>query len=512
MQRFVGDQPCAVDRSFGKCRNGIESAERTAGGENASTMLFRQCGKQRMREQCANAEHDQRPPRSQCGLGYRRQQVRRRALDDRIGEQGKFIECGRSNRVVQGIEEGLGPAAITGSDSGQPHSRYAGIQCAGQGFPYRAEAGDGDAHLVMFCCLLHSPLPCVDRMKQVSDGRRLSQTICFVFTHQLKSCITVSAQAHMKRKLPPLLALRAFEAVARHLSFTRAAGELNVTQAAVSRQVRLLEEHLRRTLFTRLTRRIELTAEGQAYYQATRHAFDLVEEATAAASKKRPRTTLTIRVLPSIGSLWLMPRLRSFWQENRDIDVQLVSSISAADPGSRESGMAIGVGRLPGKRYGAGAPRIESNWIGKSHDIRTDLLFPDVLTPVCSRPMLEQGPALTHPAGLQHYRLIHTAIRRRAWPDWLASVGSDVDPHRNAIEFGQYFMSLQAAREGEGIAIVPSILADSFDPDGELVRPFPSALPSAGEYYLLTPRAQYDEAPVRRFRHWILEESAPYRQ
>jgi LysR family transcriptional regulator, glycine cleavage system transcriptional activator len=311
----------------------------------------------------------------------------------------------------------------------------------------------------------------------------------------------------MKRKLPPLLALRAFEVVARHLSFTRAAEELNVTQAAVSRQIRLLEAHLQRKLFLRLTRKIEFTAEGQTYYHAIRKAFDQVEEATAAASKRRPRATLAISVLPSIGSLWLMPRLTSFWQENRDIDVQIISSIQATDLGSRKIDMAISIGRLPGKHYASDAPRIENDMVKEWRNIQADLLFPDVLTPVCSKQLLEQGPALTHPVDLQHYRLIHTSIRRHAWQDWLAGNGIKLDSLRHAIEFGQYFMSLQAAREGEGIAIVPSILIDSFDPYGELVRPFPSALPSAGEYYLLTQRDRYDERPIQRFREWILLQS-----
>ncbi len=315
----------------------------------------------------------------------------------------------------------------------------------------------------------------------------------------------------MKRRLPPLLALRAFEAVARHLSFTRAAEELNVTQAAVSRQVRLLEDHLRRKLFTRLTRRIELTSEGKTYYQAIHSAFDQIEEATSAANRKRPRTTLSISVLPSIGSLWLMPRLTSFWQANRDIDVQLISSIQPADFSAGNIDMAISVGKLPGKRYNGNAPRIDSVMVKDWQGIHADLLFPDMLIPVCSKQLLDQGCALTHPTDLQHYRLIHTSVRRFAWQDWLAGNGAQLDPLKHAIEFGQYFMSLQAAREGEGIAIVPSILVDSFDPNGELIRPFPTILPSAGEYYLLTQRDRYNERAIQRFRDWILEQSAQYR-
>lgn len=329
--------------------------------------------------------------------------------------------------------------------------------------------------------------------------------------HKLKLCVTKSMRKSMKRRLPPLLALRAFESVARHLSFTRSAEELNVTQAAVSRQVRLLEDHLGRKLFMRLTRKIELTSEGQAYYQSIREAFDQVEEATAIASKKRPRTTLSISVLPSIASLWLIPRLTSFWQANRDIDVQVISSIHPADFGSGIIDMAINIGKLPGKRYNNSSPRIENVIVKEWRGIHADLLFPDFLIPVCSKQLLEQGHALIHPRDLQHYRLIHTSVRRSAWRDWLACNGVQLDPMKHAIEFGQYFMSLQAAREGEGIAIVPSVLIDSFDPNGDLVRPFPAILPSAGEYYLLTQSDRYNERAIQRFRDWILEQSARYK-
>jgi LysR family glycine cleavage system transcriptional activator len=114
----------------------------------------------------------------------------------------------------------------------------------------------------------------------------------------------------MKRALPPLLALRAFEAAARSMSFTNAAQELNVTQSAISRQVRTLEDYLQRKLFTRLTRKIELTEEGKAYYQAVGKMFAELEEATAVAAKgRRARTVLTISVLPTVASFWLTPRL-----------------------------------------------------------------------------------------------------------------------------------------------------------------------------------------------------------
>ena len=108
---------------------------------------------------------------------------------------------------------------------------------------------------------------------------------------------------------------------------------------------------------------------------------------------------------------------------------------------------------------------------------------------------------------MRRHRLIHTAIRRHAWQDWLGAHGSNIDPLKNAIDFGQYFMSLQAAREGQGVALVPSVLIDGFDLNGELLRPFPATLASRGEYYLLTPQERCEERKLRRFREWILAQA-----
>ncbi len=312
----------------------------------------------------------------------------------------------------------------------------------------------------------------------------------------------------MKRTLPPLPALRAFEAAARCLSFTRAAQELHVTQSAISRQVRILEDHLQRKLFVRLTRKIELTEEGQAYYQAIRNAFEKIEEASVIAGGRRVRSVLSIGVLPSLASLWLMPRLTSFWQANKDIDVRIISSVEPVDFKTQRIDMAIKAGALPGKRYGDGQPRIGGEMVKEWRGVHADLLFPDVLVPVCSKRLLDAGPPLKKLADLRRHRLIHTAIRRHAWQDWLHAHGSKIDPLKNAIDFGQYFMSLQAAREGQGVALVPSILADSFDLNGELARPFPATLASAGEYYLLTPQECYEERAIRHFRQWILAQAA----
>jgi LysR family glycine cleavage system transcriptional activator len=312
----------------------------------------------------------------------------------------------------------------------------------------------------------------------------------------------------MKRSLPPLPALRAFEAAARHLSFTHAAEELSVTQSAISRQVRALEDYLQRKLFLRLTRKVELTEEGQAYFQAIRLAFDRIEEATASTIGRRARTVLTIAVLPTLASLWLMPRLSSFWRANRDIEIRTIVSTEPVDFAAQRIDMALKVGRLPGKRYGGRRPPMDGDMVRDWRGVRADRLFPDVLVPVCSRAWLASAPPLKRLQDLARHRLIHTAIRRHAWRDWLAAQDVQLEQGVDDLDCGQYFMSLQAAQAGEGVALVPSVLLDSFDPERELVRPFDATLASAGDYCLLTPAARYEVRAVRLFREWILEQAS----
>ncbi|MBP0597442.1 LysR family transcriptional regulator [Herbaspirillum sp. LeCh32-8] len=302
-------------------------------------------------------------------------------------------------------------------------------------------------------------------------------------------------------KLPPLTALRAFEATARLLSFTAAAEELHVTQSAVSRQVRALEAHLQHALFVRLTRRIELTPQGQSYYQDVRQAFDQICEAGNRLNRRRTRASLSLAVLPGVAALWLMPRLETFWRDNKHIDVRIVVATDAADFRPGQIDMAIQVGVLPGTRS-KGLPlgrRMAVDW----HGLRADPLFPDALVALCHDRLWRRHPVRSID-DLSRHALIHTAIRPQAWHDWLSEHGARLASNQARIECSQYAMALQAAMNGEGIALAPSVLADSFDPERRLRRLFDGPTPSAGQYYLLTPADRYDAAPVRRFREWLL--------
>ena len=299
----------------------------------------------------------------------------------------------------------------------------------------------------------------------------------------------------------------ALEAAARHLSFTRAAMELNVTQGAVSRQVRDLEGFLRTQLFRRLTRRIELTEEGLEYFAVVRDMFAELERAGARGRKSAAVRHLTLSALPTIASMWLMPRLHLFTQTRRAVEVRIISSIEPADLLAHDADVAIRVGRLPGRDYPRNAARIELEMVRDWSGLHADELFPDILVPVCL-PTLIEAAERGDPERVLLNPLIHTTTRRHAWPDWLKAQGlTRLDPHANAVEFGHFFMSLEAARKGKGVAIIPDIILANYERRRELVTPLP-ALASAGEYYLLIHESRLDEPHVQAFRRWVIAEAS----
>ncbi len=309
-----------------------------------------------------------------------------------------------------------------------------------------------------------------------------------------------------KRRLPPLNALRGFDAAARHLSFTKAAEELHLTQGAISRQIKELEQHLGKELFQRLTRRIELTKEGEQFFRTVEATLDELERAVGRFTRKRDRATLTVSVLPTIASNWLMPRLHALNSLHPEIEMRIVSSIEPADLLAHDADIAIRVGRLPGRHYERNQPRIELTMLTRWDGAHADELFPDRLVPVCA-PSLSASACMT-PAELARQPLIHTTTRRHAWPDWLRAHGVRAATDTEiSLEFGHFFMSLDAARQGRGVALIPHILVAHGDGLRGLVMPTTSHVDSAGEYYLLIHESRLDDPHVQRFRSWILKEA-----
>lgn len=305
----------------------------------------------------------------------------------------------------------------------------------------------------------------------------------------------------MKRRLPPLLAIRAFEAAGRHLSFTRAAEELNVTQGAISRHIKTLESHLQRPLFERFTRRIEFTSFGRDYFLAISAGLDAIEHAVPVSSGK---TTLKLSTTQSMGSLWLLPRLSSFTDANQDIEVIVDMSIEPVDFERDDTDLAIRLGRLPGSHAEPIQPVIPHLMVKSWNGVAADHLFDEVLTPVLSKKLLMNGSRLTQPHDLLQYPLIQVTLRPTAWQEWFKANGVTHLPKAEMIECGHFFMALEAACKRRGVALVPTIHVENFGDRHSLICPFKSTLKSSGGYYLLYRENEANSAKIKRFRNWIL--------
>ena len=305
----------------------------------------------------------------------------------------------------------------------------------------------------------------------------------------------------MKRNLPPLIALRAFEAAGRHASFLQAAAELNVTQSAISRNIKTLESFLQQPLFTRLTRRVQLTTFGRNYLDAISAGLTEIENATVHALSSK--TTLKVMIMPTTANLWLLPRLPAFTETHHDIEVDVETSFQPVDFARDDVDVAIRLGRRPGQRYRPEQPRIPHEMVTSWNGVYAHKLCNEILIPVCSRKLLAEGPPLNSPADLRHHTLIHVAIRDTAWSDWLKAVGAGKVISKNKLVFGHFFMALQAARNHRGIAIASALHLQSLDWLPEMAFPFGERVKSAGEYYFLCRERDAGLRKIRLFRKWL---------
>ncbi len=292
----------------------------------------------------------------------------------------------------------------------------------------------------------------------------------------------------MARRLPPLTALRAFEAAARHLSFSRAADELNVTHAAVSHQIKALEAHLGVPLFRRLTRAVRLTDAGRAYLPVLREAFDAIAEATGRIAVGEDDGRLTVSATPAFAARWLVPRLGRFYAAHPKIDVRLDPSMALTDFLRDDVDIAI--------RYGRG------DWPG----LRIERLLSLDMFPVCSPALLDGPEPLRAPADLARHTLLHDDLRED-WPRWLVAAGvTGIDLTRGPT-FNETSLIMQAAAAGLGVAIAVSALVAADLAEGRLVRPFEIAVAEEAGFYLVYPEASAARAKVRAFRDWMLAEA-----
>jgi LysR family glycine cleavage system transcriptional activator len=306
----------------------------------------------------------------------------------------------------------------------------------------------------------------------------------------------------MPRPLPPLNGLRAFEAAARHLSFSKAAAELNVTPAAVSHQIKGLEEHLQVQLFRREPRRLLLTDAAQRALPAIREAFErLGEAADELRADATDARTLTVSAVPSLSAKWLVPRLDRFRRKHPQIDVRLDATGEVVDF-QRDADIDMGI------RYGTGHyPGLE-----------TIKLAPGDVIPVCSPDLPTPDAPLETPEDLRHHTLIHTRWGSGAtdpdWGDWLRSAGVTGVDSRRGPRFNHSEYALQAAMQGQGVALVMGILVGDDIAQGRLIAPLDRDDPGRTRfaYWIVAPPAKMKQARVRAFRDWLLDEMAATRE
>jgi LysR family glycine cleavage system transcriptional activator len=291
----------------------------------------------------------------------------------------------------------------------------------------------------------------------------------------------------VKRRLPPLNALRAFEAAARHQSFSAAARELNVTHGAVSHQVKALEEWLGMPLFERRTRAVSLTDAGSAYLPVIEGAFNQIHGATAGLVRARGDAPLHVTTTPAFAVRWLAPRLGRLWRDHPDLDLRLheVPWMTEVEPGSSGADLVVRIG--PGT--GPGLASIP--------------LMPGTVTPMCSPRLLADGPPVERPEDLLAYSLLH-GFSYRPWQDWFAQAGVDDADVAHGPIFDDTNLAYTAALAGQGVGLLHTALTGDEIAAGQLVRPFAIGSRDDMGYFIVHRRATGHEPPVARFRDWLL--------
>ncbi len=297
-------------------------------------------------------------------------------------------------------------------------------------------------------------------------------------------------------RLPSLNALRAFEAAARHLSFQKAAAELHVTPAALSYQIRQLEETLGVKLFRRLNRLVELSAAGELIRPGVHEAFERLSETMQRLARSRSGNVLTVSAGPAFTAKWLAPRLYRFIARHPEIDARISASLALADLERDDVDVAVrfGQGVYPG--------------------CRSVKLFDEYVTPLCSPALLQGKHAIRTPADLAHHTLIHDDTHKGLfeladWDTWLAAAGAEsVDASRGGLHFNVADHGLDAAIAGAGVVLGRGMLARADMQAGRLVAPFALKLKAEFAFYAVCLESRSGEPSIAAFRDWLLDEAA----
>jgi LysR family transcriptional regulator, glycine cleavage system transcriptional activator len=294
--------------------------------------------------------------------------------------------------------------------------------------------------------------------------------------------------------LPPLSALRAFEAAARLQSFSKAAVELNVTPAAVSHQIHALEEDLGIGLFERRNRAVELTASARVLLPGLTEAFAGIQNSVRRLRAHNDTGTLNVTASPSFAGKWLVQRLHRFQERNPDIDVRISATDTMVDLTRADFDIAIryGTGRYPG--------------------LEAEFLLKNEVFPACSPQLLRDGPPLETPADLKNHALLHDQQVDRdplapTWAMWLKAAGVDAAPAAHGLTFSTNVLALEAAIAGHGVTLAYSTTAAADIAAGRLVRLFSLSLPDTFAYYIVTAPGALERPKVRAFRDWLREEA-----
>ncbi|MEQ8441965.1 MAG: transcriptional regulator GcvA [Alphaproteobacteria bacterium] len=307
--------------------------------------------------------------------------------------------------------------------------------------------------------------------------------------HKPKQPAPISAtnsDSDRRRRMPPLSALKAFEAAARHMSFRAAADELNVTHSAVSHQIKSLEEFLDVALFLRGGRAVKLTEEGRLLFPVLRDSFDNIAAGTDLLRRRRVSGSLTLQVYVTLAVKWLLPRLHDFAKRNPEIQIALSTSYTGWDF-SREEGDA---GIIFARHKHA---ELHYTHLGRA-----------TWFPVCAPGLLKGDPPLEKPVDLLNHRLFQVYPARSAWSDWLGAVGVGPDiPDITGPYFDNYLLALEAAASGEGLSLATRVFVEQDIRDGRLVAPFKKTSETSGGWYFVCSKERRQEPRIARVRDWL---------
>jgi LysR family transcriptional regulator, glycine cleavage system transcriptional activator len=290
------------------------------------------------------------------------------------------------------------------------------------------------------------------------------------------------------RKLPPLTALKAFEAAARHESFTKAAAELSVTQGAVSQQVKALEDLLGFKLFARASQGLALTAAAREYLEVIREAFDRIALGTAKITRQHRSAVLTVSTSPDFAAKWLVHRLGRFSEQHPEIDLRISASLDHVDFAREDIDMAV--------RHGQG------DW----PELKAVEMFKEMLFPVCSPHLLRAKKLPLKESELLRYPLLHHNDRT-GWSQWLKGLGLKPSKPLQGLVFNRDGLLIDAAISGQGIALSRTTLCAWEVLQGRLVVPFRQSVALQTSYWIVAPHLTAEMPKISKFGQWIISEA-----